>query len=131
MPRRVFSWVILCTALSQGKDNGNKTAPFYHAALLTAEVCHALSKYVRGGYMEVRDAVDCGRDALSLVDRFVDDSALWVESLSEAVRLDHSSYDMFYLLLARRECATLFTLDRKLQDLSSRCGVNCVCSIEI
>lgn len=62
--------------------------------LLTAEVCHALSKYVRGGYMEVRDAVDCGRDALSLVDRFVDDSALWVESLSEAVRLDHSSYDM-------------------------------------
>lgn len=69
--------------------------------LLTAEVCHALSKYVRGGYMEIRDAVDCGRDALSLVDRFVDDSALWVESLSEAVRLDHSSYDMFYLLLAR------------------------------
>ena len=99
--------------------------------LLTAEVCHTLSKYVQGGYMEVRDAVDCGRDALSLVDRFVDDSALWIESLSEAARLDHSSYDMFYLLLARRECATLFTLDRKLQDLSSRCGVNCVCSIKI
>ena len=58
--------------------------------LLTAEVCHTLSKYVQGGYMEVRDAVDCGRDALSLVDRFVDDSALWVESLSEAVRLDYS-----------------------------------------
>lgn len=34
--------------------------------LLTAEVCHTLSKYVQGGYMEVRDAVDCGRDALSL-----------------------------------------------------------------
>lgn len=99
--------------------------------LFAAEVCHALSKYVHGGYMEVRDAVDCGRDALSLVDRFVDDGVLWVESLSEAVRLDHSSYDMFYLLLARRECATLFTLDRKLQDLSSRCGVNCVCSIKI
>ena len=45
---------------------------------------------------------------------------------TESVRLEHSSYDLFYLILARREGATLFTIDRKLQDLCARNGVNCV-----
>lgn len=100
-------------------------------SLLTAEVCHALTKYVRGGYMDAKEAIACGRDAIMLVDRFVDDASLWIEAATESIRLEHSSYDMFYLLLARRECATLFTLDRKLQQLCADIPVDCVHTIGV
>ena len=72
-------------------------------SLFTSEVSHALVKYVKGGYMETREAVACGRDALLLIDRFVDDAGIWIEATTESIRLGHSSYDMFYMLLARRE----------------------------
>ena len=91
-----------------------------------AEVAHVMSKYVRGGYLEVSQAVDCARDALLLVDEFRDDASLWTEALTESLRLGHSSYDLFYLVLARREGATLFTLDRKLQNLCDKNGVNAI-----
>ena len=48
------------------------------------------------------------------------------EALIEAIRLDHPVYDLLYLVLARREGATLFTLDQKLQNLCLDNGVNCV-----
>ena len=35
----------------------------------------------------------------------------------EAMRLDHPVYGLLYFVLARREGATLFTLDQKLQGL--------------
>ncbi len=57
---------------------------------------------------------------------FRDDASLWTEALTESLRLDHSSYDLFYLVLARREGATLFTLDRKLQKLCDKNGVNAI-----
>ncbi len=95
-------------------------------SLLCAEVSRAMTKYVRGGYLTAAEALDCGRDAISLVDDMRDDEDLWAEALTESVRLEHSSYDLFYLVLARREGATLFTVDRKLQDLCARNGVNCI-----
>ncbi|WP_217953004.1 type II toxin-antitoxin system VapC family toxin [Adlercreutzia caecimuris] len=95
-------------------------------SLLCAEVSHAMAKYVRGGYLTAAEALDCGRDAISLVDDMRDDGDLWAEALTESVRLGHSSYDLFYLVLARREGATLFTVDRKLQGLCARNGVNCI-----
>ena len=44
----------------------------------------------------------------------------------EAMRLRHPVYDMLYFVLARRNAATLFTLDRKLQQLCLDNGVDCV-----
>ena len=38
----------------------------------------------------------------------------------------HPVYDMLYFVLARRNAATLFTLDRKLQQLCLDNGVDCV-----
>ena len=62
----------------------------------------------------------------NLVSEFCEDDELVVEALSEAVRLNHPVYDLMYLVLARRHAATLFTLDRKLQQLCLDNGVNCV-----
>lgn len=95
-------------------------------SLIQAETAHTLTKYIEGKFMSAKEAAEYGRDALMLVDRFVDDGDLWIEAMNEAIRLKHSSYDMFYMLLARREGATLFTLDRKLQKLCLKNGVNCI-----
>lgn len=90
------------------------------------ELTHSLVKYVRGGYRDEVGAADLGERALGLVDEFYDDIELWREVLSESVRLNHSSYDVYYLVLARRTGATLFTLDKALSALSEQAGVNCI-----
>ena len=61
-----------------------------------------------------------------MVDEFCGTKDLLREALIEAIRLDHPVYDLLYLVLARREGATLFTLDQKLQNLCLDNGVNCV-----
>lgn len=94
--------------------------------LFYSEVTHALTKYVKGGYLPQNEALQCGKDAIDLIDEFYPDSDLWIEAMTEAVRLHHSSYDLFYMILARRTGATLFTLDQKLQTLCLENGVNCL-----
>lgn len=64
--------------------------------------------------------------ALQLIDQFIDPVDSVLESLHEAIRLDHSAYDMFYLTLARRKAATLLTSDKKLYDLCISQGVDAV-----
>lgn len=95
-------------------------------AFFCAEITHVLEKRVRGGYSNDKEAQEMGRVCLSLVDEFVPDTDLWEEALSESLRLRHSPYDLLYLVLARRNAATLFTLDHKLQKLCLDNGVNCV-----
>lgn len=94
--------------------------------LFCAEVSHVLGKYVRGGYIDRDEAVSCCNDALELVDMFENDASLATEALTESLRLEHSSYDLFYFVLARRFGATLFTLDKKLQALCEEGNVNCI-----
>lgn len=98
------------------------TAP----TLLYAELSRTMQKYVKGGFLSKQAAAEKGTYALSLVDRFVDDSQFWPEAMTLSLELNHPSYDVFYLLLARRTGATVFTLDRKLQNLCLDNGVNCL-----
>lgn len=93
-------------------------------SFMHAELAHVMAKYVQGDYLSVDQAIACAYDALLLVDEFCDDAVLWTEALTESLRLKHSSYDLFYLVLARRKGAILFTPDRKLQRLCEENGVN-------
>ena len=99
--------------------------------LLKAEVRNAFWKYVRADLLDADQAEVLVEKALDLVDEFVplEDNA--VESFAEAMRLNHPVYDLFYLTLARRNAATLFTADKKLAALCERMGVNCTCEVEI
>ena len=99
--------------------------------LLKAEVRNAFWKYVRADLPDADQAEVLVEKALDLVDEFVplEDNA--VESFAEAMRQNHPVYDLFYLTLARRNAATLFTADKKLAALCERMGVNCTCEVEI
>ena len=69
-------------------------------------------------------------EAMKLIDRFYDMGDLADEALLEALRQRHPIYDMLYLCLGRRYNATVFTLDRKLQDACIEAGVNCICAVD-
>ena len=61
-----------------------------------------------------------------LIDDYVNSSSIWREAYFEGVRHQHSTYDMFYLVVARRNNAVLITRDKRLNELSKSIGVKIV-----
>ena len=91
-----------------------------------AELTNALWKYLRSGQMKKVDAKEALRIGLGLIDEYLDILDYTDEVLSESVRLDHSAYDVFYLVAARRTDSTLITFDRKFRSLAAREGLDTV-----
>lgn len=94
--------------------------------LFVAEANSTMSKYVRAGLANIELAHRQLENMLDLVDYFVDMNENYVEAFDEGIRNNHSTYDMFYLTLARRNGATLFTLDKRLRDLCNELKIDCV-----
>lgn len=99
--------------------------------LLSAELTSVIRKQVLRGEIERDKAGAYLAEAVGLVDRFVPAFDLQQETLSESLRLNHSSYDMFYFVLARRCGATLFTTDQGLAKLCLDNGVNAICKVDL
>ena len=99
-------------------------------SLFCAEAANASWKYVHAGLVQAARAKQLMQDSLALVDRFVPLEDLVIEAFAEAARQDHSVYDMTYLVLTRRNDATLMTCDKKLQELCLNSGVNCVAQFD-
>jgi predicted nucleic acid-binding protein len=100
--------------------------PVLSSQLFYAELDYAMGKYYRAGRFTAVQAQKYAEKAVELIDGFVDLSENYAEALSEGLHLGHSTYDMFYFTLARRNAATLFTLDKKLIKLCEEQGVDCV-----
>ena len=98
--------------------------------LLRAEVVSIFRKLCRHGLIPIEKVQSFLTESTALVNEYYSIQELQEEVLSESIRLDHSSYDMFYFVLARRFGATLFTLDRKLIRLCEEQGVQCVAILE-
>lgn len=99
--------------------------------LYLAEMTNVIAKYVRGRYVDASSGVRLLEKALHLVDEFVPMSELANEVFTESLRLGHSAYDVFYFVLARRNAATLCTLDQRLQQLCLKNGVNCFYGLDV
>ncbi len=85
--------------------------------LYVSEVANALWKYLRStseGSMDV-SIVD---DAVGVPDDLVTSRSLYREAFGLSVRQGHPVYDCLYLVVARRNSATLLTLDRRLAALA-------------
>ena len=87
------------------------------------EVASVYRKCVKAGQLSSADAVEKARAAVDMVDDFVAAGDFYVEALSESIRLDHSTYDMFYFLLARRTSSRLATMDKALGRLCAAEGI--------
>ena len=95
-------------------------------SLLLVEASNVAFKYFRAGLLDRAGALALLEDSLALVDGFADMAVLAREALGESMRLGHPAYDLFYLVLARRLGATLFTLNKGLLSLCEECGVDTV-----
>jgi len=90
------------------------------SSLYKAEVANVLLKYSKGGFIEKTICDKLLTLSESLIDEFIDISENNHEALREAIRLNHSVYDMLFLTIARSRNAVLLTLDKKLKDLAER-----------
>jgi len=93
--------------------------------LFANEVTNLFWKYHRFGGMPVAACSRALGFALELPDFLVSAAPMCAEVLDLAMRTGHPAYDLFYLVLARRESALLLTMDRKLRSLCRRHGVSC------
>jgi predicted nucleic acid-binding protein len=87
--------------------------------LYYAEISNVFWKYYRGKLVSHEDSVNLAESGIALVDTLVSGHELWKESLAEGVKNGHSVYDMFYLVLARRNDAVLITMDQKLATIAT------------
>lgn len=94
--------------------------------LFIAEMDSALGKYVQAGLISLDLAHSYLTNSIELIDEFIDMQDICIEALDESIRNNHSSYDMFYLVIARRNGATLLTLDKKLESLARKLKIDCI-----
>ena len=92
--------------------------------LFDSEIANVLWKYARSGAIDEENAKKTLAYLLQMVDEYTDTSELAIEALHEGIRLGHSIYDMFYLVLARHNGATLLTTDKKFKTLAKSLGVS-------
>ena len=92
--------------------------------LFDSEVTNVLWKYARNGAVDEENARKTLAYILQIVDEYTDTSELAIEALHEGIRLGHSIYDMFYLVLARHNGAALLTTDKRLKALAKSLGVS-------
>jgi predicted nucleic acid-binding protein len=86
--------------------------------LFTAEVCNAFWKYGKAGQLTTDACKNGVGRALALTDRLESSHTLHGEAFALALRYSHPVYDTLYLVLARRNSATLLTMDRRLAELA-------------
>lgn len=95
-------------------------------SLFGAEAASVVRKLKRTEKLTDERARDYYTNTLGLVDRFYSVEELQHEAFSASIALDHSIYDMFYFVLARRTGGTLFSTDQKLLDLCAEQGVDSI-----
>ena len=95
------------------------------------EVANAAWKYVHVHQKSEEEARHLMEDALSLPDRLVPIDDMLDEAFAESTALDQSVYDMLYLVLTRRNVATLATCDNALRDCCLKRNVNCMVEVDL
>lgn len=85
--------------------------------LYVSEITNVLWKYYKEKVITHEDCIQYVQDGIDMVDDFIDAKELWKEALAEGIKNNHSIYDMYYSVLARRNDATLITNDGPLAEI--------------
>ncbi len=85
--------------------------------LYVPEISNVLWKYCRAKVITHDECIQFTDDGITMIDDFIDSRELWKEALGEGIKYNHSIYDMYYSVLARRNDATLITNDGYLASM--------------
>lgn len=111
---KMFNWFILKDEYVISSD------------LLYPEASNVLWKHCRAGILPADEVSKRLEHVISLIDEFYPLREYYREAVFESIRLNHSSYDMYYFLLARRMGATLLSDDLALLELCEQEGIDCI-----
>lgn len=92
--------------------------------LYAAEIANVFWKYYRVSSLSSEDCKRGLERGMSLPDVFADDRELYREAFAMACLCRASVYDMLYLVLARRNAATLLSLDVTLREVAAKHDVS-------
>jgi predicted nucleic acid-binding protein len=95
--------------------------------LYVSELSNVLWKYHKAEVISREDCIQLVEDGLNLIDDFIDVKELWKESLGEGIKNNHSIYDMYYVVAARRNDALLITNDGPLADICKELNIAVCC----
>jgi predicted nucleic acid-binding protein len=91
--------------------------------LFVAEIANVYWKYTRFSSLPVELARASIHAGIAMIHQWESLENLYAEAFEKAVKLNHSAYDCFYLVLAQRLGASLMTSDRKLTALAAELGI--------
>ena len=91
--------------------------------LFISEVTNTIWKYQKFADLPYRSCEKALEQALALPDDFINELDLYREAFKLSCTLNHPVYDMFYLLIARRNNGLLLTLDKQLIKIAINCSV--------
>ena len=89
--------------------------------LYVSELINTLWKYYAVKKLSRDDCMKYMQKGINLVDVFINSMEIWEEAFSEGIKNNHSIYDMFYMVSARRNGGILITNDF---DLAGICKKN-------
>jgi predicted nucleic acid-binding protein len=95
--------------------------------LYVSELSNVLWKYYKAKAISHEDCIQYVEDGINMIDDFIDGRELWKEALGEGIKNNHSIYDMYYLVLSRRNDAVLITNDGPLADICKELKID-VCN---
>ena len=87
------------------------------------KVTNVFWKYQRLTDLALQDCERCLEQAIALPDDFIDEHDFFREAFKLSSTLNHSVYDIMYLIAARRNNAVLLTLDKKLIRIAKECSI--------
>jgi predicted nucleic acid-binding protein len=88
--------------------------------LFVSEISNVLWKYYKAKIITHADCMQYVEDGIDMIDDFIEAKELWKEALGEGIKNNHSIYDMYYSVLARRNDATLITNDGSLATICKK-----------
>lgn len=94
--------------------------------LFVSEVTNSFWKYRNFSDISDEQCLNGIEFCLSLIDDFRPAGMLWPEVIREATRLKHSTYDIFYLILARRTGGKILSCDKKLLRIAKDLNIDSV-----
>jgi predicted nucleic acid-binding protein len=95
--------------------------------LYISEITNVFWKYYKNKILDHEKCLQYIEDGLDLIDDFFSDKDMWKEVLGESIKNNHSAYDMFYAVLARRNDAALVSNDKELIKISKKMKIENFC----
>jgi predicted nucleic acid-binding protein len=85
--------------------------------LYVSEISNVFWKYYKSKIITHDECTQYVDDGINMIDDFFDAQELWKEALSEGIKYNHSIYDMYYAIVARRNDGQLITNDKDLAEI--------------